>query len=83
MKKEDYTVFSSELLKEKLRRAKLTTSIFLGAMVLMTLTILTLLLLGETQGGFAGLIAVFTPFVVFYSRKTGDIQAELCKRAKS
>lgn len=82
MRKEDYTVFSSELLKEKLRRTNFIARLFLGSMILMTLTILTFILLGETQEGFAGLIAIFTPFTVYFNQKAKTINAELCKRAK-
>ncbi|MCE7993021.1 MAG: hypothetical protein HEP71_13625 [Roseivirga sp.] len=82
MKKENYTAISTELLKEKLRRANLNSGIFLGSMILIMLTIITLLILGETQGGFAGFVAILTPFTVYYSQKAAAIKTELCKRNK-
>ncbi len=82
MKKEDYSSISTQLLQDKFRRAQRASWLFTGAMVVAMLIILTFMLLGETQGGFAGFVAMFTPFAVYYGQKAKDIKLELSKRAK-
>lgn len=80
MKKEDYTLFSSEMLREKHRRGNLIAKIFAGTILISALAALALIISDKEQGGYAGFAAVLTPFTVIYSQKAKAICAELKKR---
>lgn len=82
MKKEDYSSISTQLLQDKFRRAQQASWLFTGLMVVMVLIILTFTLLGETKDGFPGLVAIFTPFAVYYGQKAKHMRLELSRRTK-
>lgn len=82
MKKEDYTSFSSEILREKHRKANLIAKTFTVVMLIFVLAALALIMLDKDQAGYAGFAAVLTPITVIYSQKAKAICAELKKRGE-
>ncbi|GAB5527680.1 MAG: hypothetical protein Roseis2KO_55520 [Roseivirga sp.] len=82
MKQQDYTSFSDEILREKHRRANLTSKIFLGIMILLFLASLTLMLLLKEHQEYTFLIIMLAPVTIYYGKKAKAIKAELSKRTK-
>lgn len=83
MKEQDYTSFSDEILKDKLRKADLISKVVAIAMVILLLGTILLVIKGEKLGGYAGFVAVLTPFAVIYGQRAKAIRAELSKRNNS
>lgn len=80
MAKEDFTQLSSDLLEQKLTKAKTTVRFITASMIAMVIIALIMLWLNPLISSFAGFVAVLSPLVVIQNQKAKSIEAELSKR---
>lgn len=82
MRKEDFTIFSSELLEEKLTKAQTTIKFLIVSIIGMFIIALVMISLNPFFSSFAVFVAILTPLVVFQKQKVKGIKIELAKRMR-